>query len=252
MIELRHVSKYYGANCVLEDVSLDIPTGSRYCIIGSSGVGKSVLTRLILGLESLDEGDIFIDGKHINTLSKKAWRDLLNDFGVVFQSAALFDSLTVLENVGIRLFEERQYTKDEIEARVIEALSKVNLKPDILHQYPAQLSGGMRKRVGISRAILHDPHYLIYDEPTTGLDPVSSEVIDSLIAELADAPERTSIVVTHDMQTVRNIGTHVAMVYNKGILFNGTPAELEASAHPHILDFLRRLRTKDDTNQSGP
>ncbi|RMG25867.1 MAG: ATP-binding cassette domain-containing protein, partial [Bacteroidetes bacterium] len=203
MIEIRQVSKSFGEQHILKQVSLDIAAGTRLCIVGKSGVGKSVLTKLVLGLLELDEGDIFIEGTSIRTFGKKEWQAVLKHFGVVFQGAALFDSLTVLENVGIRLFEEGQLSEDEIEGLVVQALARVHLPADILHKYPAELSGGMRKRVGISRAIIHEPRYLVYDEPTTGLDPVNSSAIDELMLELAERPGRTSIIITHDMFTVK-------------------------------------------------
>ena len=240
MIRIENVSKTFGSHSVLEGISLEIMQDSHWCLVGRSGSGKSVLMKLLLGLESADTGEIYIDNEPVSQFSRKDWRRTLNRFGVVFQGAALFDSLTILENVGIKLFENREGTPDEIKDRVVHALERVNLSADILDKYPAQLSGGMRKRVGISRAIIHDPTYIIYDEPTTGLDPISSEVIDALIADLASMPGKTSIVITHDMATVRNIATQVAMIHQKKLLFNGTPEGFLKSENPSIQAFLAR------------
>lgn len=217
-----------------------IPTGSRLCVVGSSGAGKSVLSRLIMGLEKPDSGEIYIDEEAISSLNQKDWRRILDEFGVVFQGAALFDSLNVLENVGLKLFENREGTRSQIRDRVVEALAQVNLSAEILPKYPGQLSGGMRKRVGIARAIIHDPVYIVYDEPTTGLDPISADTIDALIESLAKKPGRTSIIITHDMATVKNIATQVAMIYRHQLLFEGTPAQFMASEDPSVRAFLAR------------
>ena len=240
MIRIENVSKSFGEQEILRQISLEIPEDSHLCLIGGSGSGKSVLMKLILGLEKPDGGEIYIDGEAISGFTIKDWGKVLNRFGVVFQGAALFDSLTILENVGLKLFEEREGTAEEIGSRVISALESVNLTSEILNKYPSQLSGGMRKRVGISRAIIHNPAYLIYDEPTTGLDPISSGVIDELIGELAKTQGKTSIVITHDMATVRNIATQVAMIHQKEILFDGSPDEFLSSELGPIKAFLAR------------
>lgn len=240
MIRLTHIWKRFGAQPVLEDVSLDIPDGARLCLVGASGSGKSVLTKLILGLESPDQGEISIDGQPLHQLSAEAWRDQLRDFGVVFQGAALFDSLTVRENVGIRLYEARHLRPPAIRDAVVAALARVQLGPEILEKYPSGLSGGMRKRVGIARAIIHHPRYLIFDEPTTGLDPITADAIDQLIDQLATDPGRTTLVVTHDMDSVRQLATHVAMLRERTICFAGAPAAFFASPEPAIQAFLAR------------
>lgn len=240
MIQIDHISKRFGQQTVLENISMVIPTGSRLCVVGSSGAGKSVLSRLIMGLEKPDSGEIYIDEEAISSLNQKDWRRILDEFGVVFQGAALFDSLNVLENVGLKLFENREGTRSQIRDRVVEALAQVNLSAEILPKYPGQLSGGMRKRVGIARAIIHDPVYIVYDEPTTGLDPISADTIDALIESLAKKPGRTSIIITHDMATVKNIATQVAMIYRHQLLFEGTPAQFMASEDPSVRAFLAR------------
>jgi len=198
------------------------------------------LVKLILGLLPLDDGDIYVEGQSIRAFSKQDWQRLLKKFGVVFQGAALFDSLTILENVGIRLFEAHQLTRPRIQDLVVEALEKVHLSADILHKYPSELSGGMRKRVGISRAIIHEPQYLVFDEPTTGLDPINSGAIDELIDELAQKPERTSIIITHDMYTVGQIASQVAMIHEQRLLYDGSGADFLRSHKPEIQAFLAR------------
>lgn len=240
LIQLKNIYKAFGNQSILEDISLDIQEGSRFCLLGGSGSGKSVTIKLILGLEEPDEGQLFIDGKLSWGFKPEDWQECLSNFGVVFQGAALFDSLNVLRNVGIKLFEERQHSKSQIEDLVVEALEAVNLSGDILQKYPAQLSGGMKKRVAIARAILHKPKYLVYDEPTTGLDPVSAAVIDDLIQKLSEESERTSIIITHDMHTVEKIASDVAMIYDRKILFDGSREEFFNSEIGEIKAFLKR------------
>lgn len=240
MIQLRHIYKAFGTQQVLEDISLDIQTGSRFCILGGSGSGKSVLVKLILGLEEIDQGEIFIQNQTSHDFSRETWQQVLANFGVVFQGSALFDSLDVLRNVGLKLFEEKKESPRQIKDKVVEALNSVNLAADILTKYPAQLSGGMKKRVAIARAILHKPTYLVYDEPTTGLDPESAAIIDGLIEDLAQEPERTSIIITHDMHTVKRIATEVAMIHDKKIFFQGSKEAFLASEQAEIQAFLTR------------
>jgi len=241
MITLSGIHKSFGSQTILDGVDLEIPDGDRLFIVGGSGTGKSVLTKLILGLEKPDQGIIKIDGKNTAEFRPRDWQEVLRQFGVVFQGAALFDSLTVLENVGIKLYEARQEAREHIRARVIQALQQVNLDESILPKYPSQLSGGMRKRVGIARAIIEEPRYLFYDEPTTGLDPASSTIIDDLIGSLANAANRTSIVITHDMYSVQKLARRVAMIYNQRLHFYGGAADFFESEDPIIRAFLARL-----------
>lgn len=199
--------------------------------------------KLITGLLPPDSGEIWIEGVNVTEFNQQKWNRLMHHFGVVFQGSALFDSLTVEENVGIRLFEERKLKPAQIRAQVAEALEKVGLKPEeILQKYPSALSGGMRKRVGVARAIIHRPAYVFYDEPTTGLDPINSEVIDELIESLSRDPDRTSILITHDMYTVKHIATRVMMLHDAELRFLGTPEELFASQDPVIQLFLKRTQ----------
>lgn len=219
---------------------MTIEPGAKTCIVGGSGSGKSVMTKIILGLVEPTAGEVIIDGQNTAGFTRKDWNELMKDFGVVFQGAALFDSLTVLENVGLKLYEDRSYSHAQIKDMVVESLEKVDLDASILDRFPAELSGGMRKRVGISRAIIHGPKYLVYDEPTTGLDPVSSDTIDRLMKGLADDLGVTSIIITHDMFTVESIASHVVMLHNKRLLFNGPPDDFMRAPHPRIRAFLNR------------
>jgi phospholipid/cholesterol/gamma-HCH transport system ATP-binding protein len=242
MIELKSVWKGFQDQLILENVSMQIPDGEKLCIIGQSGIGKSVLMKLMTGLLEADRGEVWVEGQNVTRFRTKEWNGILKDFGVVFQSAALFDSLTVLENVGIRLYEEGLQKPKEIEAQVAESLEMVGLVPkEILHKYPSELSGGMQKRVGVARAIVHRPKYIFYDEPTTGLDPVNSGRIDDMINSLAQGKGRTSIIITHDMYTVQSIATKVAFIHDRKLHFYGTSAELFASQDPEIKKFLARI-----------
>ena len=240
MIEVSKLHKAFGTQTVLNGVNLSIAQGVNVCIVGGSGSGKSVLLKLIFGLLTPDQGRVLIDGRDVWTFTTEEWHQFYDEVGVVFQSAALFDSLTVRENVGIRMMEAHRFTHEEIETRVLEALALVGLDSEVLDKLPAQLSGGMKKRVGIARAIIHQPRYLVYDEPTTGLDPINSEIIDSLIEELGTNEDRTSLIVTHDLQTVRKVADFVAMLYEGEIFFYGPSSDFFSSTLAPIRQFLAR------------
>lgn len=241
MIELRGVWKGFGKQQILEDISFTINDGEKLCIIGQSGSGKSVTMKIITGILKADRGTVTVNGEDITKFRQKDWNRVLQHVGVVFQGAALFDSLSVLENVGIRLFEERKLKREAIRELAAKALQEVGLKPnEVLDKYPAELSGGMQKRVGIARAIIHRPKYLFYDEPTTGLDPVNSGLIDDLMHSLAQDPERTSVIITHDMFTVKTIATKVAFIHNKRLHFFGSSEEMFATQDPVVRAFLER------------
>lgn len=241
MIQLDGIWKGFQDQSILEDISFSIADSERLCIIGQSGIGKSVLLKLITGLLVPDRGAIWIDGADVTRFRPKDWNKLLLDFGVVFQNAALFDSLTVYENVGIRMIDERVLKPNEIADRVAASLQMVGLEPhEVMQKFPAALSGGMQKRVGIARAIVNRPKYIFYDEPTTGLDPVNSGRIDDLMQALAQEEGRTSIIITHDMYTVKTIATRVAFIHDRKLHFHGSPQELQNSADPEILKFLAR------------
>ena len=246
MISIRGLKKsFQNGKKVLDGVDLDIKTGETLAVIGQSGCGKSVLLKHIIGLLIPDEGTVHVDGQNIHTLSEKELYTLRLRFGFLFQGAALFDSMTVLENVALGLTENTRMTETEIQPIVAEKLSMVGL-PGIEHLKPAELSGGMRKRVGLARALATNPDYLFYDEPTTGLDPVMSNQIDTLIADITGKLNVTSIVVTHDLFSVYTIAHRVAMMHNGRIYFQGTPEELKASTDPVVRDFLQRYSVVGD------
>jgi phospholipid/cholesterol/gamma-HCH transport system ATP-binding protein len=243
MIQIRNLRKTFNeSNHVLLGVDLTIPTGGTIAIVGQSGCGKSVLLKHIIGLLTPDEGEVLVDGQNVHKISEKELYALRGRFGFLFQGAALFDSMTVLENVSLSLVENTDMPEEEIRIIVAEKLAMVGL-PGIEDKKPAELSGGMRKRVGLARALATNPDYLLYDEPTTGLDPVRSNQIDALIAEITGKLNATSIVVTHDMFSVYNIVDNVAMMHEGRIYFTGTPAEFRDSDDPVIHDFIERFGT---------
>jgi phospholipid/cholesterol/gamma-HCH transport system ATP-binding protein len=240
MIEIYNLHKAFGNKEVLTGVNLQIEKGKTIVIIGRSGCGKSVLIKHIVGLLQPDSGFVKVEGKIVSELSPVDLYDLRKMFGFLFQGAALFDSLTVQENVALPLEESKNgYSKAEIEKIVKEKLDLVGLT-DINNQKPAELSGGMKKRVGLARALVTDPEYILYDEPTTGLDPIMSDSIDALIKELSQKLNVTSVVVTHDLYSVKNVADKVAMMHDGKIHFEGTPEELLNSDDPDIIDFIKR------------
>jgi len=240
MIEIKNLYKRFGSNEVLRGINLKIEPGETTVIIGKSGEGKSVLLKHILKLLSPDSGEVIIEGQRINDLNLKQLYELRKKFGFLFQGAALFDSMTVEENVGLALVENKNgFSEKEIEEIVKEKLFLVGL-PGVEKLKPAELSGGMKKRVGLARALVTNPEYILYDEPTTGLDPIMSDSIDSLIKELSSKISVTSVVVTHDLYSVKNVADKVAMMHNGKIHFEGTPEELLHSKDPDIVDFIKR------------
>ena len=208
MIELRDIHKTFGANHVLRGVDLTVTKGSSLVIIGGSGTGKSVTLKCILGLIKPDQGQIFVDGQNVEDASRDAF---LARFGMLFQGAALFDSIPVWQNVAFRLMRGAlKRPKDEAREVAIEKLRRVGLKPEVADKFPAELSGGMQKRVGLARAIAADPEIIFFDEPTTGLDPIMSGVINDLIREIVTEMGATALTITHDMTSVRAIADNVA------------------------------------------
>ncbi len=240
MIEISNLHKKFGDNKVLNGVNLEIEKGETIAIIGKSGCGKSVLIKHIVGLLYPDSGWVKVEGQIVSELNTKNLYELRKKFGFLFQGAALFDSMTVEENVSLSLVESGNgYKKSEIQKIVSEKLALVDL-PDIQNLKPSELSGGMKKRVGLARALVTNPEYILYDEPTTGLDPIMSDSIDNLIKELSNKLSVTSVVVTHDMYSVKNIADKVAMMHEGIIHFTGTPKELLDSQDEVILDFIKR------------
>lgn len=245
MIEFRNLHKRFDTQQVLRGVDLVVEEGETLALLGPSGTGKSVLIKHAMGLLRPDEGDVVVDGISIANASVKELRNVRRRMGYVFQNAALFDSLTVAENLCLAQTDERESRslKDcRCEGEAL--LRRVNLDPAVMNKYPAELSGGMRKRVGVARAIAHRPSYLFWDEPTTGLDPVNADNIDELIVELGRQPRVTSIVVTHDLDTAFDVGDRIALLYDGKIRTVQTPAEIMKNEDPIVHRFVRRNRVE--------
>jgi phospholipid/cholesterol/gamma-HCH transport system ATP-binding protein len=236
VIEFQSVEKAFGEKRVLEGLSLKVRDGETLVIIGYSGTGKSVALKHIVGLLHPDAGDVIVDGQAVSTLDRDGLRALRLGIGYVFQFAALFDSLTVAENVALGL-RRRDLADEEIDDRVREALALVDLS-GTEERLPAELSGGMRKRVGIARAIALRPRYLLYDEPTTGLDPVTSAVMDRLMVRAREHLKVTGVVVTHDMRSAYAVGDRIAMLYEGRIRQVGTVAEIQETEDPVVRQFI--------------
>ena len=237
MIKIRDLKKRLGNKQVLNGVDLDIPTGKTVVVMGRSGTGKSVLFKNIVGLMHPDSGTIEVDGQETVGLREKELNEVRKRFGVLFQGGALFDSMTVGENVGLPLREHTKLPEAEIKKRIAERLEWVGLQ-GVEAMKPASLSGGMRKRVGLARAIAMDPAYILYDEPTTGLDPIMSDVINRLIRSLQTRIGVTSIVVTHDMNSADHVGDELAMLHEGRVVFTGTPDEARSTSDPMVRQFI--------------
>jgi phospholipid/cholesterol/gamma-HCH transport system ATP-binding protein len=237
MIRLVDVHKSFGQKHVLEGFSLDVAEGETMAIIGSTGSGKSVAIKHIVGLLEPDSGTVFVDNKEVPKLSRAELYALRSKIGYVFQFAALFDSMTIGDNVAMGLRKEHRLTEKEIAARVTESLALVDL-PGVETKFPAELSGGMRKRVGIARGIARKPKYILYDEPTTGLDPITSAVIDQLMVRMREKLGVTSIVITHDMRSAYTVGSRIAMLYEGKIRQVGTVEEIKHTDDPIVRQFI--------------
>jgi phospholipid/cholesterol/gamma-HCH transport system ATP-binding protein len=237
MIEVRQLKKSFGSQTILEDVSFRIEDGESAAIIGRSGGGKSVLLKLLIGLLKPDAGEVLIDGENIVGMTERQLLRVRGKFGMVFQGAALFDSMSVAENISFALKRLGKLNPAEITRRVATVLDVVGL-PGIERKKPAELSGGMRKRVGLARAIVYEPEIVLYDEPTTGLDPIASDSIDHLIIRVRDHFKVTSIVVTHDMRSARRVGNCVFMLHNKRLHARGTANEIFNSQDPIVRQFV--------------
>ena len=237
MIQLVDVHKSFGPKRVLDGFTLDVVEGETMVIIGYSGTGKSVALKHIVGLLEPDRGTVFVDGLEVPTLKRRELYELRARIGYVFQFAALFDSLSIGENVAMGLRKQGTLDERQIVDRVNETLELVDL-PNVAQRFPAELSGGMRKRVGIARAIALRPKYLLYDEPTTGLDPVTSAVIDELMIRMRDRLGVTSIVITHDMRSAARVGTRIAMLYDGRVRQVGTVDEIQHTTDPVVRQFI--------------
>ena len=240
VISLQDLSLHFGDHVVLDAISLDVWSGETVCILGGSGAGKSTILRLILGLIRPDGGQILVRGDDVATASRDELLLLRRDMGMVFQEAALFDSLTVYDNVAFYLHEHESLPEEEVGERVRESLRLVDLDPDqVVDLLPAELSGGMKKRVGTARSLIHRPSILLYDEPTSGLDPITIRTIDDLILKLQRDLGVTSVVVTHNIRSAFRIGNRVALLFEGRIMFQGSPEEMMDSDDGYVLEFLR-------------
>jgi phospholipid/cholesterol/gamma-HCH transport system ATP-binding protein len=236
-VSIENLSKAFGNQQVLDGVNINVARGESIVIIGQSGCGKSILLRHILRLMSPDRGRVLYDGEDIAMLNDKELFKIRQRMGLLFQSAALFDSLTVAENVGLGLKESRLYGREEISEIVMDKLALVGLA-SAADKHPSQLSGGMRKRVGLARAFATNPDLLLYDEPTTGLDPITADMINNLIVELNEKTHVTSIAVTHDMTSAYKIADRIVMLYRGKVEFDGSPQETRNSVNPVVQQFI--------------
>jgi phospholipid/cholesterol/gamma-HCH transport system ATP-binding protein len=246
MIEVRDLRKSFAANGVLDGVAFRIEKGESVVIIGRSGGGKSVLLKLIIGLIKPDAGRVLIAGEDIVPMNERELLRVRSRFGMLFQGAALFDSMTVAENVGFAFRRRREMPPEEVRRKVADALEVVDL-PGTEEKKPAELSGGMKKRVGLARAIVYQPEIVLYDEPTTGLDPIVSDSIDKLIIRVRDQLKVTTIVVTHDMRSARRVGNHVIMLHERKIYANCAPEKIFASTDAVIRQFVDGVADAKET-----
>lgn len=233
-IEIKNLYKAFGRKRVLNGVDLEIKKGESLVVIGGSGTGKSVLIKCIQGLLVPDSGSIKIDGEEIIGTHK----DIHQKMGMLFQGAALFDSLSVWENVAFTLLENGKISRNDAKLEAIRVLRQVGLAPDVADLSPAELSGGMQKRVGLARAIINKPEIIFFDEPTTGLDPIMADVINDLIIESAKGLGATTLTITHDMASARKIADRIAMLYKGKIIWSGTVKEMEKSDNPYLQQFI--------------
>jgi phospholipid/cholesterol/gamma-HCH transport system ATP-binding protein len=241
MIELRNIHKAFGKQVVLNGVNFEVREGETVALMGPSGTGKSVLLKHIIGLIRPDDGEVYVDGKDVCRLKRKELAVLRSHIGYVFQNGALFDSMNVFENVRLGITDEDSYQDLEYcRERVAECIRLVNLPADTIQKYPAELSGGMRKRVGIARAIAGKPKYLLYDEPTSGLDPVNADIIDGLVKRLDHELGVTSVMVTHDVRGAFRVADRLALLSEGRIVMQGTPKEFLESTNPKVREFLER------------
>ncbi len=249
MISIRKLTKKFGTQTVLNALDFEIPKGKITVIIGRSGEGKSVLLKHFMGLIEPDSGSVVVDGQNVFDLDAQGLNLLRKKFGMLFQNAALFDSMTVYENVAFPLVEHTELSDKARRARVIELLSLVGLKEMVMKKFPSELSGGMRKRVGLARSIALNPEILLYDEPTTGLDPVMTDVVDHLILETQQKLGITSVVISHDIQAAFAIADKIAMLHEGKIFMEGTPADFQKCTVPLVKNFLEGKATKEQLQE---
>ncbi len=240
MIEARSIIKSFGKQSVLAGVSFVIEAGQSVVVLGRSGSGKSVLLKHLVGLMEPDSGEVLVGGQPLNGMTERQLLEVRRKFGMLFQGAALFDSLSVGENIGFAMRRERKLTVDEINRRIAEMLELVDL-PGIQNKKPSELSGGMKKRVGLARAIAHRPEVLLYDEPTTGLDPVGSDSIDQLMERVCEQLKVTSIIVTHDMRTARRLGRRILLLRDGKIFLDSPASVVFESKDPYVHNFVNGI-----------
>ncbi len=237
MIQVKNLYKSFGEKGVLTDISFSLPQGKAVAIVGKSGAGKSVLLKCLIGLLKPDEGTIYIDNKLINSMSFRQLQEIRSSIGMVFQFGALFDSLTVSENISLALRKLTKLSNDAIQERIIQSLESVNMA-NTEELMPAELSGGMKKRVGIARAIAIKPDYLFYDEPTTGLDPVMTDSINKLISKIQNTEKVTSVIITHEMRTVYDVADRVLLLHEGKIQYDGDPESINKVDDPVVQQFI--------------
>ncbi len=245
LIEFRNVRKVFGPKVVYEDLNLDVHAGESLTIIGGSGMGKSVMLKMLVGLLRADGGTVRFDGQEIHQKTEHEFTPIRRRIGMLFQGAALFDSMSIHDNVAYGLREHFQFSEGEIRDRVADALESVGL-PGTERQWPAELSGGQRKRAGLARALAIRPEVLLYDEPTTGLDPVYTERINQLITSTRERYRVTSIVVTHDMESAFQVSDRIAMIHKGFVIWTGTVAETRASEDRRVRDFIEGVAPETD------
>jgi phospholipid/cholesterol/gamma-HCH transport system ATP-binding protein len=241
VIEVVDLWKSFGDNHVLKGIGLTVEKGTTFVVLGGSGSGKTVLMKHVIGLFKPDRGYVRVNGIEISKLQGKALTDARELFGMVFQGAALFDSMSVFENVAFPLVEKRwrdRIAADEVRSRVIEKLKVVDLGEEVLNRFPAELSGGMRKRVALARALVSDPQVVLYDEPTTGLDPITTDYVDGMIVNAKQALGVTSMVISHDIASAFKVADRLAVLYDGHLAAVGTPDEVRASPDPYVQRFL--------------
>jgi phospholipid/cholesterol/gamma-HCH transport system ATP-binding protein len=237
-IRIRDLRKRFGPKIVLDGVDLEVADGESLVVIGGSGTGKSVLIKCILGILTPDSGSIEVDGIEVTALSRREREEIMQKFGMLFQSAALFDSLPVWENVAFRLLQIERLGRKEARAKAIATMAMVGLSASVADLSPAELSGGMQKRVGLARAIAAQPEILFFDEPTTGLDPIMADVINELIARLVRQLGATAISITHDLASARKIADRIAMIYKGRIIWQGPVGRIDDSGNPYVDQFI--------------
>ena len=247
LLELRRLYVRFGQQTVLRNINLAVPRGQTLAVIGESGCGKTVLLKTMIALIPPSEGEVLFDGRDLAKLSEQELTEQRRRLGYVFQNAALFDSMTIGQNVAFPLRQRGDYSDQEVEQIVLARLAEVGLPPSVVYKKPAELSGGMRKRVGLARALVLNPELILYDEPTTGLDPIMSDVINELMLRTSQNFNVTSVIVTHDMRTARKVADRVVMVMpmprlaegESQVIFDGTPEQLDNAPDPRVQQFVR-------------